>query len=59
MPKQRSYNAAKTKNRKNVIRINVRDIEKKIRKPHAPPAKVELSKKAYTRKKKHPKRAEE
>ncbi|MEK7655094.1 MAG: hypothetical protein AAB386_00215 [Patescibacteria group bacterium] len=55
MPKSRSYATKPEKGRRIVVRFNVRDIEKKIRKPYAPTTKVHVSKKTYRRKAKHPK----
>ncbi|MBU0540082.1 hypothetical protein KKF59_03230 [Patescibacteria group bacterium] len=59
MPKLRSHPSTPEKNRRIVVRISVRDIEKKIRKPHAPPTKIHVSKKTYRRKPKHPKKDNE
>lgn len=55
MGKAKTYDIKPEKNRRTIIRIDIREVEKKIRKPHAPPTKTHASKKRYRRKPKHPK----
>ncbi|MCR4279032.1 MAG: hypothetical protein NUV81_04005 [bacterium] len=55
MPKIKIHVLQPKKKPPNVIRLNVRDIEKKIRKPHAPATKIHASKKQYQRKSNRPK----
>ncbi|MBI4138679.1 hypothetical protein HY479_00825 [Candidatus Uhrbacteria bacterium] len=59
MAKLKSYPTKAEPRRRISIRINVREIERKIRKPHAPPTKVHATKKQYRRKAKHRKPLEE
>ena len=53
MPKQKGYSSARTKKTSMTLHIDVRKIEKRIRKPYAPVSKFHLPKTGYKRKAKH------
>jgi hypothetical protein len=61
MAKRKTHSAAKPSRKDASLRItlNTREIDKKIRKVQPPVAKIHRSQKSYSRKQKHPKRAEE
>lgn len=56
MPRSKTHAVQAPKNVKNLISVDMREIERKIRRPGVPVTRVHRSKKAYSRKLKHPKR---
>lgn len=56
MAKSKTHVVQGPKKANNVILVDMREIERKIRRPGVPVTRVHHSKKAYSRKLKHPKR---
>jgi len=55
MPKSKIHTVQAPKDGQNVVMVDVREIERRIRRPGVPGVRIHRSKKAYSRKQKHPK----
>jgi len=55
MPKTQTHAVQTPKNGRNLISLDVREMDRKVRKSGVPVTRVHRSKKAYNRKLKHPK----